>query len=398
MPQDTNCRVLVNDQCLYQPGAGVATYLSNVLRRWPADAVCQPAGLITHRVDRRAPWPEEVPGAEGELRLRPLRDLKPPLEPTRWIPGFVRNVVRRRRFEAMVSEATEGGYAACFEANHVAGDYGVPTVTTIHDLSVLEHPEWHPRERVEHWETNFPTTLATTSRWIAISEFTRDRMVAVLGLDPARISVIHNGTRDLWAPTPRALSEARTRLGLPENYLLHLGTLEPRKNLPILLHAWSTLPREFRERTKLVFVGGLGWGGPSFWSELTAHPVSDEVLCTGFVSDAHVAVLLAGARGVLIASGYEGFGLPILEAMSRDKPVICSRIPAFEEVAAGAAEVVDKHDVAGWANAIRRVVEDTEWAGQLATRGRLRGEQFTWERSARGVAAVFDSLVPAEVH
>jgi alpha-1,3-rhamnosyl/mannosyltransferase len=397
MPHDTNSRVLVNDQCLYQPGAGVATYLGNVLRHWPADAACRPSGLITHRVDRRAPWPDEVPGAEGDLNLRPLKDLRPPLEPTRWIPGFVRNVVRRRRFEAMVSEASSGGYAACFEANHVAGDYGLPTVTTIHDLSVLEHPEWHPRERVEHWETNFPSTMASTAHWLAISGFTRDRMVAVLGLPPEKITVVHNGSRELWAPTPRALSEARARLGLPENYLLHLGTLEPRKNLPILMHAWSTMPREFREKNKLVFVGGLGWGGPSFWSELTAHPVSDEVLYTGFVSDAHVAVLLAGARGVLVASRYEGFGLPILEAMACRKPVVCSRIPVFEEVVDGAAEIVDKHDVAGWANAMRRVVDDPEWVADLAERGQRRGAEFTWERSARGTAALFEALVPAEV-
>lgn len=397
MPHRTNFRVLVNDQCLYQPGAGVATYLSNVLRHWPADAVCQPSGLITHRVDRRAPWPTEVPGAEGDLRLRPLRELRPPIEPTRWIPGFVRNVVRRRRFEAMIGEATAGGYVGCFEPNHVAGDYGAPTVTTIHDLSVLEHPEWHPRERVEHWEASFPTTLESTSHWIAISNFTRERMLAVLGIDPKKVSVVYNGARELWAPTPRAITEARSRLGLPDNYLLHLGTLEPRKNLPILLHAWSTLPREFRERTKLVFVGGLGWGGPSFWSELTAHPVSDEVLWTGFVSDEHVAVLLAGARGVLVASSYEGFGLPLLEAMACQRPVVCSSIPVFKEVVDGAAEIVDIHDVAAWASAMQRVVDEPEWAADLAERGQRRSEVFSWERSARGTAALFDSMVPAEV-
>ncbi|HAU36189.1 MAG TPA: hypothetical protein DCX07_00545, partial [Phycisphaerales bacterium] len=111
-------------------------------------------------------------------------------------------------------------------------------------------------------------------------------------------------------PAPARAAQAAREAGLPRRFLLHLGTLEPRKNLVTLLDAWSLLPEDFRREVRLVLAGGVGWGAGVFWSELVNHPAAGEVLVSGYVSDADAAMLLSAALAVIVPSRYEGFGLP----------------------------------------------------------------------------------------
>lgn len=373
-------RFLVNDRCLLSPATGVATYLRNVLAFWPADSALRPAGFWT---DLDALRPPPAPIAEPRpLRLEPLRELQPPSGLSGRAPWWARRIVQKARAASFARRFRRGGYAAYFEPNHLAFPCGGPTVTTIHDLSVLEHPAWHPTDRVRQWEASLAASLAATTRWVAVSNFTARRMEAVMAVPTGRITVIPSAARPLRYPTSRELAAGRRTLNLPDRYLLHLGTIEPRKNLQALLEAWGRLPAEARQRCPLVLAGGVGWGRTEFWRGLKDHPMADEIRCTGYASDEQAAWLLAGAAALLAPSRYEGFGLPILEAMACGTPVICSRAEALVETAGNAAAFVDADDVPGWSEAMLRAVKDARRREALGQAGLRRAAEFSWAKSA----------------
>jgi alpha-1,3-rhamnosyl/mannosyltransferase len=269
---------------------------------------------------------------------------------------------------------------------------GKPVFTTMHDLSVIEHPQWHPANRIAQWESDLPATLANTTQWIAVSQFTAGRLAAVLGVPPERVAVIPLAARPLAYPD-RAGIESLKRAGiLPERFVLCLGTLEPRKNLLTLLDAWASMER--RGGARLVLAGGRGWGGPEFWKALLGHPMAGEVLASRYVSDEAAAALLAGADAVLVPSHYEGFGLPVLEAFACGSPVICSRAQALVELAGGAAETLDAGDVEGWSKAMARALSDASWRSQCALAGRQRASRYSWARTA----ASLERLMAEKLH
>ncbi|RPI58328.1 MAG: glycosyltransferase family 1 protein, partial [Planctomycetaceae bacterium] len=203
---------------------------------------------------------------------------------------------------------------------------------------------------------------------------------------------IHSAGRPLAYPSADELPNLRATMNLPQRYLLHLGTLEPRKNIGVLLDAMSAIPPAIRKTCPLVLAGGLGWGGAEFWRSLANHPMASEVLWAGFVDDASAAAMLAGAQAVLSPSFYEGFGLPLLEAMNAGTAVICSTADAFTEVAGPAAHFVDPTDTAGWSVAICQVIEDAAWRNNLAESGKIRAREFSWDSCAKAHAEVFEKI------
>ena len=240
-----------------------------------------------------------------------------------------------------------------------------------------------PGQPRAQWQADIQASLAATTHWVAVSQFTSRRMTELLGIGPDRITVIPLAARSLGFPSAEAMAEVKTRLHLPENYLLHLGDIQPRKNIEIILEAYATLPAAQRQQFKLVLCGRPAWGDRAFWKRLAGHRAAGEVLMTGHVDDATVAALLKGAVGLLSASRYEGFGLPLLEAMSCRTAVICSRIEGFVEVAGAAAHVVDCDDVQGWASAMKRILADPEWRTELAARGSQRAAEFSWKATVQ---------------
>jgi len=387
--------ILVNDRCLYRTGTGAAGYLLQVLRHWPDESPHRVRGFVTHGLKKRGDFPSPS-GATGDdlpLALRPLAHLGRATRLGRRLPHWARRGLQKTYNIAMALHFRRKRYCGYWEPNHLAIHCGGPTVTTILDLSVLEHPRWHPADRVAQWRADLARSVANTDAFIAISEFTKSRMVDLLQIDAERITAAPLAGRPLPYPRPDLLDSARARAGLPEAYLLHLGTLEPRKNLAVLLDAYRRLPAKMRHRCPLILAGGAGWGEPAFWTHLLTHPVSEEVLTTGYVSDRAAAVLLAGATAVMVPSLYEGFGLPILEAMACATPVVCSTAEAFVEVAGDAAAMCDPSDTGAWTRAMRRAIEDEHWRESAGAAGAERAKQFSWRRTARLHAEVFEKLI-----
>jgi len=384
-------RILVNDRCL-GGGSGVAVYLRNVLDHWPAqsevrlDGFCAAVPLLGRLTAARAGGSAEL------LALRPLKTLRARDHRRYRLPRRVTRTMQRVYALAFAARLRSGRLAACFEPNHLAPVGGKPVFTTMHDLSVIEHPQWHPANRIAQWESDLPATLANTTQWIAVSQFTAGRLATVLGVPPERVAVIPLAARPLAYPD-RAGIESLKRAGiLPVRFVLCLGTLEPRKNLLTLLDAWASMERPGGAR--LVLAGGRGWGGPEFWKALLGHPMAGEVLASRYVSDEAAAALLAGADAVLVPSHYEGFGLPVLEAFACGSPVICSRAQALVELAGGAAETLDAGDVEGWSKAMARALSDASWRRQCALAGRERASQYSWARTA----ASLERLMAEKLH
>ena len=385
--------VLVNDMPLYRGRAGVTIVLENIIQHWPAEHDLQPVGFLSRW--NRGRWPDRPRPAEAltPLTLTPLKDLR---RPNRRLPSAARRVVRGAHEAAFALDSRLRGYSACWEPNFLAIPSGLPTVSTMHDLSVLEHPEWHPADRVNAWESRLARAIQVTASWMVPADFTIQRMMTVLGIPRDRIEFIPLAARPLPYPAPDETPAALDTAGLPQRYLVLFGTIEPRKGIDIVLDAWAAQPASVRDACRLIVAGAPGWGGTSFWNTIVDHPVAGEVLATGYVTDTQAALLLAGARATLLGSRYEGFGLPILESMACGTPVVCSDIPAYREVAGDAAARIDPDDADGWVSAIRHAVDSPEWAAPLIEAGYEQEKRFSWTQTADRLVAVIDAAMRRE--
>lgn len=243
---------------------------------------------------------------------------------------------------------------------------GPPTVVTVHDLALLRYPDVFTRWHRRYGTTGLRSVLRGADAIVAVSEFTRGEVVELVGIPPERIRVVPNGVDEVFrAPTAPSGSQPQG------DYVLAVGTLEPRKNLARVVEAAQ------REDVELRVVGARGWGGV------------DVPGWVGEIPDAELAALYRGARSVVYASLYEGFGLPVVEAMASGTPVVTSRGGALEEVAGGAAVLVDPLDPGSIAEGI---AEADARRDELIPLGRARAAKFTWERAADGVESLWREL------
>ena len=269
------------------------------------------------------------------------------------------------------------------EPNMIAQPVALPTVVTINDLSWHHEPSWHPAERLRWIDRNLQRTLRQASRFVAISHFTKDAVVRELGVAAERIDVVPLAPAEEFRPfTAAEAADTLARYELSDQgYVLSISTLEPRKNFDRLLAAHLGLPAALRRRAPLVIAGGKGWG------EVLARPEADAALqdgtvrLLGHVSDADLVALCARAAVFAYVSLYEGFGLPVVEAMAAASPVLASSTTAVGELAAGAALLVDPQDETAIRDGLRRLIEDRDLAEQLQQAGLARAAEYTWQRT-----------------
>src|SRR6266849_2221624 len=216
-------------------------------------------------------------------------------------------------------------YDLYHEPNFIPFPCDCPTVVTIHDLSVLLHPEWHPADRVAYFEKNFQRGLAQAQHLLAISEFGRQEIIGALGISPDRVTRTYMGIRRGLGPLPQEkVTPVLARLGLPPQYLLYLGTIEPRKNVLRLMQAYCALPQGTRSSWPLLLVGVWGWNTTPTAEYFYNEARHRGVIHLGYVKDRYLAAVYNGARALIYPSLYEGFGLPPLEMMACGGAVITS--------------------------------------------------------------------------
>jgi alpha-1,3-rhamnosyl/mannosyltransferase len=284
-------------------------------------------------------------------------------------------------------------YDLYHEPNFIPLPTDRPTLATLHDLSVLLHPEWHPPDRVAYFEQNFQRCLDTCVHFLTVSEFSRQEVIRLLNVAPARVTRTYNGIRPGLGPRPQVdVVRELSGLGLPADYLLYLGTIEPRKNLLLLMRAYCSLPDALRARWPLVLVGNWGWNSTAVATYLEAEARHRGVIHLGYLREKHLATVYNGARALLYPSRYEGFGLPPVEMLACGGAVLASNVGALVETVGKRAHLIDPDDEDGWRQAMLRVVTDDDWWLHLRQGACTVVQPFSWERCAEETLRVYRRL------
>jgi glycosyltransferase involved in cell wall biosynthesis len=253
---------------------------------------------------------------------------------------------------------------------------------TVFDLTCWLMPEVHTAANVKAARRFAEVMLRRADGLIAISEHTRNDAVRLLGLSPEKIAVIWPGVADaFFQAAPEAVQRARERYGLRRPYLLFVGTIEPRKNLARLLEAWQSVKADVREHYEFVLAGPPGWGDPGLIERLRSG--SPGVRYLGYVPEDGLPALTAGATAFVYPSLYEGFGLPVAQAMAAGVPVLTSAVSSLPEVGGDAVLLVDPLSVTDLRSAMERLLESPSLRSRLGALGRQRAELFRWDRVAR---------------
>jgi glycosyltransferase involved in cell wall biosynthesis len=359
-------RIAVDARPLSEQPSGVGRYLEGLLTAWrglfPGDTFVL---LSPRRV--RVPL-----GVEGAANVR----LSPRTPGTLWL------------------QTLAGRAAARAGADLFFGPLGIlplagplPGVATVHDLTPLLRPEWHTLKNRLGLRPFLGPTVSRARRLAAVSESTRMDLVRRFPLAEGKCVVVHNG---VIAASPVS-DAAPPNEGRP--YVLYLGTLEPRKNLPRLVTAMESLWDRRPDFPDLVMAGGTGWGLPGFERRLASSRHASRMRRTGYVKGTEAAHLLRHARLLAYPSLYEGFGFPPLEAMAVGTPVVASSSSSFPEVVGDAGLLPDPESEIEIAAALEKANDDEPWRATARARGLERVKRFTWTAAATKMRALFEEAL-----
>ncbi|MCB0045328.1 MAG: glycosyltransferase family 4 protein [Caldilineaceae bacterium] len=270
----------------------------------------------------------------------------------------------------------------------------VPGVATVHDLSFVRMPETLPRAKRVYLRRLCAASVARAARVIAVSRQTADDLVAEFGAPPAKIEVVPNGVDAMFTPGTAADSMAfRDAMRLPDRFILYVGTLEPRKNLAMLLRGYARYRNADPEPAPLILAGGKGWFYDEIFTLVEELGIEESVSFPGYIPAEELPNWYRAATVFVYPSRFEGFGLPVLEAMACATPVICSDAPSLTELVGDAALIVTRAEEPGadeLAAALTRVLADSALHQELSQRGAARAARFTWVRTAQETLAVYE--------
>lgn len=268
-----------------------------------------------------------------------------------------------------------------------------PRVLTIHDAIPYIYPQTSTRLDWLIYRLWLPLAVRAASAIITVSAQSRKDILTHLPVEPERVVAIPEAADRRFRPVPPAEVEPVLRqYGLERPYILYVGALESRKNLPRLLEAYARL-RTWSDRWRLVIVGARKWKSSPIFATVQALGLEPHVTFTGYVADEHLPALYSGADLFAFPSLYEGFGLPVLEAMACGAPVVTSNTSSLPEVTGDAALLVDPTDVAQLADAMCLVLSQPALAAELRAKGLARAVQFSWERTARETLSVYEHVM-----
>ncbi len=270
----------------------------------------------------------------------------------------------------------------------------LPSVVTIHDLSIYRYPQWHPRTRIERMRSAIPESVKRSDLVLTDSIATKIEVMHEFNLSNEQVCAIPLGVDESFhSRTEQDLRSILARFGLrPGGYSFFVSTIEPRKNLLNLLAAYRKLPTAMRSVWPLVLVGGAGWQSDEIHAEIERAKNEGWLKYLGFVDQQLLPVFYAGCRLFTYPSWYEGFGLPIAEAMASGVPVLTSNCSSMPEVAAGAAMLVEPGDVISIYEGLMQALDDDGWRAIAIDRGQKRASELTWNACVQKTVVAYQSV------
>ena len=270
-----------------------------------------------------------------------------------------------------------------------------PTVLTVHDLAWIRYPQTHPPRRVQAMNKYFEPGLSRASLILTDSEFIKRELTDMFGVPPERIRSVPLGVEPMFRPC--SAEETQSLLNrynlMHGQYLLTVGTLEPRKNLQTVLHAYMLLPQKIRKRFPLVLAGIKGWHMSALEQQIAPLVAAGEIRQLGYLPREELATVIAGALALIYPSIYEGFGLPPLEAMACGVPVIASGVSSLPEVVGDAGLLIDPHDTEAVAQAMQRLITDPGIRLHLSQKALARSARFSWGKCVEQTIDVYRQVL-----
>jgi glycosyltransferase involved in cell wall biosynthesis len=262
----------------------------------------------------------------------------------------------------------------------------IPQVPVFHDLAFRHFPAAISRAEKWHYERYFPRYAQRAARIMTVSEFSKTDIQHQFNVPADTIDVVYNGARGTFSPMDSgAISATRQNLTGGAPYFLYLGAIQPRKNLPRLLQAFDRFKAETQSSTRLVITGRKAWKTAEIEPVLHRMDHSEAVIFTGYVPEEELAPIVGSARALAYVSLFEGFGLPILEAMHAEVPVLTSTVTSMPEVAGDAALTADPTDIYAIAEGLQRLDAEPQLRERLIEAGKRRRGEFSWDRTAHRV-------------
>ena len=379
-------KMLMGTESLRPPLTGIGNYTLNLLREFQTLTAIDVVDCFDG--DRFSPALEVLRGHDHPMQ--PTSTVSPDVGWKRRIRSSARSLPLAYRLKAAWSEFRfkQGGRSrwdfVYHEPNFILKPHDGPCVTTVHDLSFVSHPEFHPAERVAWLNRQLPRTLARADFVITDSEVVRAQLIEQFSVLPDRVSAIYLGADARFVPrTKEATQSVLAKYDLVHgHFLAFVGTIEPRKGLSVLLDAWERLPARLRRNWPLVIAGAPGWRNADLIGRIQSLQTKGEIRFLQFVSSDDLPFIYAGAATFVYPSVYEGFGLPVLEAMSSGVPVICGAGTSMAEFADDTCRLFDVEDSEALAIAISELIDDPMLRLRMAQGGQAQASQFSWSRCA----------------
>lgn len=385
-------KVLINGQSLQAPLTGIGQYtlhLLEALQHLPIITVVDcffdnqfmSARNVLEQIHERSSVLTAAPAKQQPSTVKQLARALP-------LAYSARDWWLNRRF---AEQAKHNNYHVYHEPNFILKDYKGAAVTTVHDLSFIYYPEYHPAERVRWLQRELPKTLARADRILTDSARVKDELLEYFDVPEYKVQAIHLGVSERFRPHQQAVcAEALAAWQLRyKNYVLFVGTIEPRKGIATLLAAWLKLPKALQKEFPLVIAGAPGWKNSALLKQIQQLQRQHPIHLLPYVPDALLPYLYAGASVFAYPSIYEGFGLPVLEALASGVPVMCGRHTAMAEFAQGACLVEDVTSVDEWQAHLQQLLQANY---QLALVDSQRAQHFTWQDCAQKTAQVYGEL------
>ncbi|MDY0313035.1 MAG: glycosyltransferase family 1 protein [Desulfobacterales bacterium] len=377
-------KVVLSVTAIRYPLTGIGRYTYELAKEL---AACQQIEHLLFAGSARLSEALPAPGADSDWMGR----LRGSLLKQRWAVSAYRATVvpwRNRLLRGLEDHVFHG-------PNYYLPRFHGISVATFHDLSPYFRPEWHPVERVRYMRPEIDLSLQRAAMLITDSEFVRREVMARFGWPGKRVVAVPLASAKDFHPRPaNRLAPVLARYDLePGGYLLYAGTIEPRKNIGSLLDAYGRLPSSLRRRWPLVLAGFRGWKSDALHQRMNRRMREGQLRYLNFVSGEELPFLFAGARLFVFPSLYEGFGLPVLEAMASGVPVVCADAASLPEVAGDAAAMCTPRDVDALSRLMEMGLTDEAWRAAAIVKGQAQARRFSWRRCAMETLAVYQAAV-----